>query len=85
MTVVTDQAAHTVGTWPSSQRLRIALRANAVFSLACGIALLAGGWWLAGPWTLGPPALPPAVGAGVAAFGLLLSRIAVEPGKSACG
>ena len=79
MTSVTDQDVYAAGTWPSSHRLRLALRANAVFSLVCGTALLAGGWWLAGPWGLGPAALPPAVGVGVAVFGTLLSRAAVEP------
>jgi hypothetical protein len=79
MTATTEAAVHQTGTWPSTRRLRTALRANAVFSLATGLALLAGGWWLAGPWGLGPPAAPPLVGAGLAVFAVLLARLAVQP------
>lgn len=78
MTIATEHAVHTVGTSHSTRRLRAALRTNAVFSLVCGIALLAGGWWLAAPWGLGPAVVPPIVGVGVAGFGVLLARIAVE-------
>jgi hypothetical protein len=79
VTAATEHTVHTVGTWHTTRRLRAALRANAVFSLAAGITLLGSGWWLADPWTLGPTVAPPAVGAGVAGFGVLVARIAVEP------
>jgi hypothetical protein len=46
VTAATD-ALLAVGVWPSTRRLRAALRANAVFSLACGVTLAAVGWWLA--------------------------------------
>jgi hypothetical protein len=81
MTTTIDQGVHLLGAWPSTRRLRTGLRANAVFSLACGVGLLAGGWWLATPWRLGAAWLPALVGAGVAAFGVALARIAVEPAE----
>lgn len=81
MTAVTEQAVHAVGMWPSTRRLRAALRTNAVFSLLCGGGMVAGGWFVDEPWGLGPAALLPAVGVGVALFGVLVARLAVASAK----
>jgi len=78
-TAATEPAVHDVGTWPSTRRLRAALRANTVFSVLCGVAMVAGGWSAAAPWGLGPAALLPALGLVVALFGVLVARLAVAP------
>jgi len=64
---------------PTIRQLRTTLRANAGFSLAGGAMLVTAGWFLAGPWDLGPPWLPPAVGVAVAGFGLLTARLTGAP------
>jgi hypothetical protein len=69
-----------VGVWPTTSLLRSMLRANAVFSVVCGLMLVAAGWWVAAPWGLGPAVVPPVVGVGVAAFGVLVAWLAVQPG-----
>lgn len=69
------------GTVPTARRLRAALRANAMFSLVSGTALLVGGAFVAAPWGLGPRWLPPAIGAGVVAFSVLVARAAVQHGS----
>ncbi|MFI2367324.1 hypothetical protein [Streptomyces sp. NPDC018833] len=79
MTAVVADPLVPTGVWPSTRRLRAALRANAVFSLVCGTVLLAAGWRVAEPWGLGPVGVPPAVGAGVAGFGALVAWVAVQP------
>jgi len=68
-----------VGAWPTTRRLRAALRTNAVFCLVCGVTLLAAGWLVAGPWGFGQLWLPPAVGVGVAGFGFLTAWLAIQP------
>ncbi len=59
-----------LGTRSTSRLLRAALRANTVFSLGSGLALVAGGWWYLPLLVVGVP---------VAAFGLLVAGIAVAP------
>jgi hypothetical protein len=71
-----DAVAATVSR-PSTGPLRAALRANAVFSMVSGALLLGFGALVAEPWRLGPPALLPLLGVGVAAFGVALARLAV--------
>jgi ribosome-associated toxin RatA of RatAB toxin-antitoxin module len=78
----TVDAVAAVGVRPGTRLLRTALRANAVFSLACGVALVVAGWWLARPWGLGPAALPPLVGVAVAGFGVMVARLAVQPARA---
>ncbi|HET9142303.1 SRPBCC family protein, partial [Actinophytocola sp.] len=68
-----------VGVWPTTRLLRAELRANAVFSLVCGVVLMGAGWWLAEPWGLGPVGAPPLAGVGLAGFGLLLAWLAAQP------
>ena len=68
-----------VGVWPTTRRLRAALRVNAVFSLLCGVALLAGGGFVAAAWGWGPAWLPPALGVGLVGFGVGVARLAVLP------
>lgn len=81
MTDVAAQPVHTAGTYPSTRRLRAALRANAAFSLLCGAVLVTGGWFAAEPWGLGPAPLLPVVGVGVGLFGVLVARVAVAPAQ----
>jgi hypothetical protein len=73
------EAVVAVGSRPSTSLLRAALRANAVFSMVSGALLVGFGALVAGPWRLGPPALLPLLGIGVAVFGLALARLAVAP------
>lgn len=80
-TAATNQAVHSVGTRPSTRRLRAALRANVMFSLLCGGALVVGGGFAAEPWGLGPAPLLPAVGVGVILFGVVVARLAVAPSE----
>jgi ribosome-associated toxin RatA of RatAB toxin-antitoxin module len=82
MSTATREPELAVGAWPTTRRLRAALRANAAFSVLCGGALAAAGGFLAGPWDLGPAAGPPLLGLGVAGFGLLMARVAVQPARS---
>lgn len=70
-----------VGTRPTTRRLRAGLRANAVFSMVCGLVLLFAGWSLAGPWGVEPKLVLPVLGVAVAAFGVLVSRLAVQPAR----
>jgi uncharacterized protein YndB with AHSA1/START domain len=67
-------------TWPTTRRLRAALRANAVFSLVSGVVLLVAGWFVAEPWGVRPTAVPPLVGGAMASFGALVGWVAVLPG-----
>ena len=67
-----------VGAWPTTRRLRAALRANAVFSLVSGSAPVAAGWSFAGPWGV-PVTAPALIGGATAAFGALVARLAVQP------
>lgn len=82
MTAIAVDPVAAVGVWPSTRRLRAALRANTLFSLACGVVLLGASWWLAAPWGLGPAVAPPVVGVGVAGFGVLVARLAVAPART---
>jgi hypothetical protein len=67
------------GSLPGTKILRTALTANAVFSLGTGLSLAAAGPWLADAWAAGPRWLLPVLGAAVAAFGLVVARVAVQP------
>ena len=68
-----------VEVWPTTRRVRAALRANTVFSLASGVFLLVGGWSLAPSWGVRQPAVAPLLGVAVICFGLLVARVAVLP------
>jgi carbon monoxide dehydrogenase subunit G len=70
-----------VGTWPTTRRLRAALRANAVFSMVSGAVLLVAGWFVAEALGAGPAAVPPLLGVAVASFGALVAWIAVLPAE----
>jgi hypothetical protein len=63
----------------AARRLRVALRANAAFSIICGAALLFGGRLVAEPWGLGPAALVSGVGAAVAVYGAALVWLSAQP------
>jgi len=68
-----------MGTWPTTRRLRAALRANAVFSLMSGLVLLVAGWFVAEPWGVRPTVVAPLVGGAVASFGVLVAWVGVQP------
>ena len=68
-----------VGMWPTTRRLRAALRADAVFCLASGLVLLVAGWLVAEPWGVRPTVVAPLLGGAMASFGVLAAWVAVQP------
>jgi hypothetical protein len=70
-----------VGMWPTTRRLRAALRADAVFCLASGLVLLVAGWLVAEPWGVRPTVVAPLLGGAMASFGVLAAWVAVQPAE----
>lgn len=70
---------HELGRLPSARHIRAALRANVLYSIACGVTLLVGGPFLATSWGLGPMWLVLLVGAGLFPFAAIVARAAALP------
>jgi carbon monoxide dehydrogenase subunit G len=78
-----DDPVLAVGQWPTTRRLRAALRANAVLSLLCGVLLVAGGWFAAGPLGIRPAIAAPLAGAALVGFAVGVAWLAVQPAARA--